>query len=283
VLSDPDLTAKVDPDITQLANLYSALKIQEKSNVPNRLLTTGLDLDEVVDDYSFVIVKYSQLLGEIIYDIDPFVTKIFGNIYFNTQIILTDPGSQADAVHIARNHNLTIVNYDECLNKLKTYHPDSDILIAKTEGEVFDKQGGLFTNITVDYYDLKSRGVMDKSTCRSEKAIVKVPVTFSKEEKTRYNRLSGKGIDIFNSNDPAFRTRCVSFIDPESEYDTTLDWRTQNYFTNRTECASNSCTYDSVNLDGYINCNCGLIKKSNEKRLEVNSLFECAGRVIVNK
>jgi hypothetical protein len=148
---------------------------------------------------------------------------------------------------------LTIIESDECIEKLqKAYNITADLIIAKTE-----EKNGTTAKINIEYYNPVSRELLDKSYCTEQVISIKVPIVLTTSEQQRYNRLKKDGIDSFNPNDEAFNSNCLSYIDSETGYDTTLGYRMRSYFTNRPECLANNCEYKGMEKDNsYINCEC---------------------------
>jgi hypothetical protein len=242
----------IDPDNTQLTNLFSLIKIQEKG-YKTRLLDI-LSTDQTLS-YDDIVSRHETLLGLIIKTIDPTKRKIFGNTQFNAQLVLSDITKQEESYGITKFHNLTVVKFTDCVDKLKVDYNLNDILVVKTE-EKYITGNKIQNNVTVSYYNLYTRDLLDGSKCNKKVNTLDIPVLITPEEKKKYIALKEKGIDIYNPHDPAFRTRCASIIDPETDYDTTLTFRLDNFFRNATECEDNGCVYKSLDPDGYINCSC---------------------------
>jgi hypothetical protein len=240
--------------MTQITNLYAAMKVKD-NNYVNRVNETISD-DSL--SYTSVVTKHNQLLSLILKTIDPTKRSIIGNIYFNSQITSSNPDTRDDFVSIAKYNNLTIVSYNDCATTLKNYYNlRDDILVVKSEAKIPGEKGTLKNNLAVQYYGIKSRKPLDESQCHTVKGYIEIPINVPDNQKSRYVQYKGLGIDVYNPMDPAFRTRCYTFTDPDNGYDTTLNYRITNYFKNRTECLDNGCTYRGLTLDWLINCDCG--------------------------
>jgi hypothetical protein len=232
----------IDPDIMQLSNVYlSTRSVNPKSRM----------LDDSQDDRS-ILNQLDQLLNTILITLDPTVTKIFGNDYQNTQVAVSNMASLDEYRTIAKNHNLTIVDFENCLSVLKKAYNTQNILAVKTEQRLSEKS----TNITVSYYNSISRKQLDRSLCNSEKIKKQYPVTLTAAEKKRYQDFKDRGIDIYNPFDRAFSTVCLPYTDPDKDFDTTLNYRLQNYFIEREECSQQGCYYTELATDGYVTCEC---------------------------
>jgi hypothetical protein len=197
--------------------------------------------------------------------------------------MLSNAASLLEANITAQYHNLTMANYDNCIAKLKSaYSIDADIMIIKSEDRIL-KNGTLVISIITDYYNFDTRVKLDQSKCEGNLQQFKIPISVSDQEKVKYVKLEQEGIDIFNKTDPAFRTSCVAYSDPDRNYDTTLSYRLNGFISNRTDCQVIGCSYDSFSVaEGYINCNCD--KKDlteNEPGNISKSVLSCATEVNV--
>jgi hypothetical protein len=262
----------IDPDLTQLPNLLSLTF--NKQNATK-------------DDYKNLSNKQGDLRNFILTTVDPNITTIFGNTQFNTQIMLSNQESLNKANEISKYHNLTIINGTDCVKQLqKYYNIDSDILIAKSEEAVLNVNKSNNANVTIEYYDLQTRKQLNKSICKSDKDEFMQPILMTPQENAKYNKLKKEGIDMYNTHDPAFRTKCIPYVDPYTQYDTTLSYRLKNYFVNRTECLINNCAYTGLDAEGYIICSCdatstNTANEGNHESQGFINVLSCAGQVNV--
>jgi hypothetical protein len=267
VLSKDNSFNTVDADMIQITNLYSLLKIKQSSfklrylervtSVVNFKENDTKQTDESIT-YTALIDKHYQLLSLIIKTVDTGIQNIFGNNLFNTQLATSGPNLRDDFITNAKAQNLTIISYTDCVHTLLShYNNENDILVVKSEAKLLTEGNTLKNDIKVQYYGARSRKLLDSSQCEKEKRSIQIPVNLPAEERTKYNRFKGLGIDVYNSDDHAFTTRCYTFTDPDTQYDTTLNSRITNYFKNRTECLENDCTYKGMTLEWYVNCDCG--------------------------
>jgi hypothetical protein len=66
----------------------------------------------------------------------------------------------------------------------------------------------------------------------------------------------GKMIDIYDPMDRAFNDRCFSFIDNLTKFDTTINYRREFYFQNKTVQCSDNCTYEGFDFYNFLTCKC---------------------------
>jgi hypothetical protein len=162
-----------------------------------------------------------------------------------------------EALGISKYHNLTRIVNDTCIDIIKhEFNIEGDIIIVKSEEKVF-KGASTIVSVNVDYYNPSNKQKLDKSKCKTDSSQVKLPMQVSEKEKQQYIKLQEQGIDMFNKHDPAFRTACKAYSDPDTGYDTTLSYRLENLRSNRTDCLNIGCSYKSFDVDlASINCDC---------------------------
>jgi hypothetical protein len=227
------------------------LRIKD-NKITNRLLegSDGYSIEELTSNHN-------KLLKKIIHNSDLTGLKIFGNIHYNTQITSSTKDAIAEATAIAKHHNITATGFDTCITELKKKYKlnDDDITIIKSEGKVESKGNTVKNSIDVSYYNSNTKEILDKSSCKTDKSTIQIPVVMTDDEKRTYEKFKIQGLDLYDPTQQAFRSKCFSFSDP-NEVDTTLDYRISNYLVNRTECFDNGCVYLNITGDGFINCDC---------------------------
>jgi hypothetical protein len=224
-----------------------------------------------------------MVIDRLIQIIDPVVDPIAGNTDYNIQVSLTNDDSQKNATVIAKHHNISQVNYDnDCVKSLKDeYKIKDDIMVVKTEKKV-KVNGTATTKINIDYYNQKTREKLNKTKCKKAKPDIKIKVAVTTMEKAKATKFRTQGIDVFNPNDPAFRTNCFSFVDPNTEFDTTLNYRINNYFINKADCLANGCNYKNLGDDDYMTCDCNNGGTSfNATAPSGSNILACSGQINV--
>jgi hypothetical protein len=231
------------------------------------------------------VTTHDHLVDKIIKNVNPNITKIFGNTEFNTQVTLSNKISLQESKNISNYHNISTIKED-CIDKLKSeYNIDSDILIVKSEDKIYKNNSFIYV-INTNYYNPITKQKLDKTKCTEIRHEVKISMPFSIKEKEIITQLKNQGIDVFNKSDPAFKTSCISYIDPQTDYDTTLNYRINKFLSNTTDCSNNGCSYSSYNTDGFINCDCyDGTSEQRSRDVELNytnkSVLECVGEADV--
>lgn len=100
---------------------------------------------------------------------------------------------------------------------------------------------------------------LNLSICSNVTTLISMP--FKKEDELNmiaYKKTSVfKGIiDIYDRNSIGFQSRCFHIEDPETGADTTINNRRTHMYQNTTINCGNNCTYDGIDENRYVLCNC---------------------------
>jgi hypothetical protein len=272
--------------MTVLTNLYSLLKIKE-NNYMERLSSYTEEDNQTINSYTDLLVKHHKLVDKIIKDIDPKKRKTFGGEQFNTQVILSNRDGLDEANVMAKYLMLTVIDYEDCIKQLTAaYSLKDDIMIVKSEEKALADGNQIKNDIRISYYNSKTKSVLDSDEfCITGRGSIEVPVVLSDKEKDFYTKYKKLGIDVFNPTHQAFRTKCYSFVDPDTEYDTTLSYRLNNYLKNRTECESTGCGYTGLSVDWLMNCDCEGRNSESSSTTDIDessSILQCASSIELN-
>ena len=77
---------------------------------------------------------------------------------------------------------------------------------------------------------------------------------------SRYFSLASPGIDIFDSNSVAFKTRCFPHVDPSTGADSSIVYRINSYYDGRSVFCGIGCTYKGLDKNNYSLCVCNQSK-----------------------
>jgi hypothetical protein len=167
---------------------------------------------------------------------------------------------------IALNNNITIVNPEKCLDKLKDYYnipSDQSLLIIKTNYNKDLNLDNIDKPLVSDSVNLK---ILDPATgdelntdvCNDVPIKVKTKIKASQLINMElYKQMINSSIDVFNPSSPSFNDVCEAHIDTGTGFDTTVYWRRKNYFQNLSiVCEGSNCTYAGIDDEDYIDCEC---------------------------
>jgi hypothetical protein len=204
--------------------------------------------------------------------------SVFGDSDFNSIVYLSSENSKAEARSME--NNMAIIDNDECQDILKAAYNLTEILISKTE-----EKDGETKQFNIEYYNPKTREKLDESLCQDNNLSIKMPLLMNVNETRKYTALKRRGIDAFDINDPAFNSYCYPFVDNQTGYDTTLNYRINNYLNDKNDCQSNGCEYTGINGDNsYIQCHCKGSRKHSKSKLGPiinNNVLSCVSKVKV--
>jgi hypothetical protein len=186
---------------------------------------------------------------------------------YSVQISTSNDESISITEGDAKANNISIINSKLCQQKLKSDHnltDDMDLIIAKIDmyfDLVFeDADIGLLSDLTTMYiFDPKTKEEYDMSQCNGVPIEIKLPIKYEDQLNLPmyHDLMNQSNIDVFDPNSTAFQSRCFSMVDNNTQYDTTLNYRRENYFQNKTvNCYGGNCTYQGIDDNNYVKCNC---------------------------
>jgi hypothetical protein len=206
---------------------------------------------------------------------------VIGDSYVTTQVSKADDASLEESYNQAVMNKLAVVNVTSCISKLKSYYNltnATDLVVIKYD---MDKQllagnaNATFSNsLSFDFYDPHTNAKLNRSICDSYE--VKMPFDRNNTaiNMSLYKDLKNQSIDVYNPNDTAFTSRCTSIIDPATGYSTTLNYRRNNYFQNKSISCGNGCTYKNIDQNDYVVCQCdGVTQTDSELINNLGDLF----------
>jgi hypothetical protein len=202
--------------------------------------------------------------------------QMLGDSFMATQIAQLDDKSLTDNTKQALENNLSVVNVTECLKKIKSYYnitEKQNLIIVKSD---IDKSFN--TTVTSDkwvsfnIYNPLTNEKLNKSIC--DDIQIKTPIIDKQLNQTLFNQLRNDGIDVYNPNNKAFTSRCYSNIDPTTGYSTTLNYRVEHYYRNKSINCGNGCKYTSTDENNYAVCQCNGATKTDSNFLNsISDLF----------
>jgi hypothetical protein len=232
------------------------------------------------------------LVTSLISTVDPSKTGtvIIGNDVSSKQVYNSDTINEAS--NQAENRNIPVVDTSGCIEKLKTHYGFANILIIKSDSKMPDKNNTVVTSVQLDYLNPNTREMLDKSICSDQSTVIKMPLPPMNEMQQKVvSTLKGE-IDVFNPNDTAFRSKCYSHVDNSTDYDTTLNYRIDNYFQQQTMCSFMGCEYNQTQ-GGYYSCICQGVDKEFADKPEATTIahssnvnlgiMSCGGKALNRK
>jgi hypothetical protein len=249
---------RVDPSSLQAGNVAAAA-----------IMASSASKDKKDAQLKDLKNKMQSVLDQALKSVDlTDATQIFGNTYMATQISRIDDTSLLAADKFALDNRLAIINTTDCISRLIAYYNTTSIIIVKTD---LDSSFNPFSNSTtsqsvnIDFYNSITREKLNKSICSDFD--IKLPLAAgSGINITEYNEvIKTRGIDIYNPDDPAFTSRCVTDEDPDTSYDTTVNSRIRSLYKNKTMLCTSGCKYVKIDSNNYVNCQCtGVTKTKSE-------------------
>jgi hypothetical protein len=206
-------------------------------------------------------------------------STLIGDKAVSGQIFISNSSSPNVAEEAIKNH-LPIYNLTECEAVLKSYyHISGEILYLSS-----NLDGSISENDTNSYsisaYNAETREKLDLDICNNVTFHVQLPLNEAANlNMTLYKKMKSQGIDVFNKTDPAFTDFC--FVNSYNGADTTVNWRRDNILqSNIPLCLGINCTYNGLNENNYIDCECtGLQSDNSVFNTAVNFIFDSISKL----
>jgi hypothetical protein len=235
-----DERKSMDDDVLLKMNLLMLIQ-----NITNTSLLDRDKLREVADQVIDKVVTQMKVPENS--------TFVFGDSMYSGQIYTSDTNSISKDNAIM--NNLPIYNVTQCENLLKEYYNISKI-IYMTNSVDGSLTGDSSNSYRITAYDDLSRKKLNLDLCENVQNEIKIPLTNTDINMTRYTELKEQGIDILNKNDPVFTDRCATFVDSNGK-DTSINWRIENLYQKKMPmCIGFNCTYDGIDEFYYAKCTC---------------------------
>jgi hypothetical protein len=213
-----------------------------------------------------------KLIDKLTYQLslNPNETILVGDEMYSTQFSFTNNKSLSESIRVALENKLSIFNADNCFKTLKQYYNISnneDLLVVKTD-----------INSNLNLNNLDNPYVSNSVLIRILNPITKKELNITLCNKfeiktpiknpdllnlTFYTQMNSSGIDAFDPNDDAFTSGCFRHVDNMTGYDTTINYRRSKYFLNKSAlCKGSDCTYEAIDENDYVICNCANIQSN---------------------
>lgn len=177
--------------------------------------------------------------------------------------------SVPDMNDIALNLGLSQVDLSSCENKIRESYNISDdkfIILKKSDfdSEInLDSLNNPFSSnlLSFSFFDPETRKKYDTNLCKESNVSLFFPLkkeASSQLNLNKYYNLASENVNIYDSQNPAFQSRCVRLRDNSTNYDTTINFRRTNYFANKTVNCGAECRFSEIDLNEYVNCQCNI-------------------------
>jgi hypothetical protein len=188
-------------------------------------------------------------------------TIVGGDTMFSSQIYTSD---DKDSVveESSLKDKFPILNIKPCERILRQYYNISSltpiVYVKKNYNPVFNPNQ--INTYILSAYEATNKTKLDINLCKNITQSIQIPLTnLTNFNLTKYQEIKKLGIDIYNPNDPYFNDRCLGLVDNQTNYDTTVNWRINNYYeTTIPECNGLDCAYSGIDENNFVNCTCNL-------------------------
>lgn len=179
---------------------------------------------------------------------------------------------------LALENHIAIANFSVCENLLKKSNdiPDSTSLFVRNlqfDSCLNIKNWNDTTasdSVSFNFFDPQKFEKLNMSLCSDLSASISIPIKYDKIDMKSYRKSASlkNKVDIYNKFSVGFQSRCFSVQDIDSAADTTINFRRTFMYKNQTILCSGNCTYDGIDDNNYIICNCPI-----EENFEISNNF----------
>ena len=199
--------------------------------------------------------------------IDTNENKIFKTELFSSQLFSSSPDNKNASIKAAIDNGMAFADLSNCQKILKSYYNISEeinLLINKVE---FDPITDVYRandtaaskGVSFDFIDPLTKKKLNITLCKSVPTPMSIP--FKKSERLNmdmYQKASTVKafLDLYNSNSPGYHSRCYKTTQFDTGADVSLNYKRTNMFQNQTVSCSTGCTYEGLDENKYVKCNC---------------------------
>lgn len=179
---------------------------------------------------------------------------------FSLQVSTDSEQMKSDAIK----NGLSFINSTACETILKSYYnisQSTSLMVQKVDFSSSTNLDNLndtnaSNGIRYSFFNPVTKVKLNSSLCENSTVSISIPIKNSSNlNMSLYSNLSKIGVDIFDANDTAFVSRCISVLDPETNISTSVNYRIENYGQTSAQCSEN-CTYNGIDENNYVQCDC---------------------------
>ena len=153
-------------------------------------------------------------------------------------------------------NNLSMIDFKECENKLKTEYGIDEFLILKVDIINTAEDGTKITDVEYELYNPITKKRLNLSICEYEPIYIYTPYYASEDEQNILNNAIDQGYDLLDSENSFYNEICTPFTS-ENDSDIILSDRRLEYYTkNMSEWCGEGCSYIDYNKNNKVKCEC---------------------------
>jgi hypothetical protein len=189
-------------------------------------------------------------------------TILLGNSMYSVEIRRSNPYSLVTQSSYESDYNLATYNVDKCVSILqKSENITGNLIIAKIEKNSnlnLDNINNSYpTNlVNVNFYNPITFKKLNNTLCNATVSFGFPLKNASAMNMTKYRQLKDDGIEMYDSKDPSYSNICNTYVDKDTNFDTTVNSRRTMYYQGRDGTCLGSCNYTGIANDTRVQCNC---------------------------
>jgi len=245
----------------------SAALIQEKQNLLNEMKNSVNEFIDVMIKASKKNKRFRFLSENENSNETELNQTILKTEIFSVEVASQETGNEKELRDAAVKSKLSVANFTQCEIKLKSFHNISENVTLLYKKMEFDPKTDLSraadpsasSGVSFEFFDPDTLVKLNTSVCTEIPIPISIP--FKKAERLSMslylaNSLVNKDVDIYNKESTGFHSRCVKSKDLNTSADTSMSFRRNTMFQNETIGCSDSCTYQGLDENGYVKCDC---------------------------
>ena len=267
MINFPSGILEVKNSSTQENEISNAAIIQEKKNLLNEMKNSVNDFVDVMIKAKKKHKKFRFLSENANSNETESSLTILKTDIFSVEIASQDKSNEKENREASLKNKLSIANFTLCENRLKSHFNISQNVTLLYKKMEFDSKTDLSRaadpfgsrGVSFEFYNPDTLDKLNSSICSEILTPIKIP--FKKIERLTIslylaNLAVNKDVDIYNKESPGFYSRCVKSKDLNTSADTSMSFRRNKLFQNETLECSSICSYQGLDENGYIQCDC---------------------------
>jgi hypothetical protein len=226
------------------------------------------------------LVKKLNTLQVLKANLDQNATMITGDRMYST--LLYSSNNDTLIKETAKLNNFAYFNLTNCkLALINYYNLTNSTIIFTTNNFNATLNAKKVNSYMVSAYNSLTKDKLNLDICANITESIEIPLSnLTNLNLTLYKNMKAEGIDILNPKDSIYHDRCISVIDNDTQSDTTINWRRDNYLNNTIlQCIGINCEYNGITEDNYINCTCGIMTDSEVLNTSVNVFLSTISQI----
>ena len=250
-----------------ISNSTNSALIEEKQNLLNEMKVSVNGFIDVMIKARIKNKRFRFLSENVNSNETESSQTILKTEIFSVEVASHEKGNENELREAALKNKLSVANFTQCEIKLKSFHNISENVTLLYKKMEFDSKTDLSraadpyasSGVSFEFFNPDTLVKLNTSVCTETPIPINIP--YKKVERLSMslylaNSLVNKDVDIYNKESTGFHSRCVKSKDLNTSADTSMSFRRNTMFQNETIGCSDSCSYQGLDENGYVKCDC---------------------------